>query len=336
MLKLKIYIVADYREQFQSFIDGDVNFNPHPGKSNIIEVKQAITSKGIECDYYGGIYELLNACNNKHQFSKETLFFNMSDGLTQSYCRLQAPVLLNLLGVKYTGSSPFAVALMNNKHYTKLAIKSNEVNIPSGFMIDKGEVINEDQFASLKYPLIIKPNNDGFSIGITSESVVHDYNQAINQISLLFNDFDEIIVEEYISGIDASVFLIGNKNIFSVNEVIAYKTHGKFHQEYSVRDVHTKANKLSEKYTGDAIFTKSTIQKVKKISIDIFNDVHAYDIARIDYRIKENGEIYFIEANACPILSPQSDVAVVCNNMGITYPDFIELYYETALSRYTN
>lgn len=331
---MKIFIVADYREQFVSSIQDEYNFNPHPAKSNIDDVHKAIISKGVECEYYGGINDLIKDCYNKKKFPDDILFLNMSDGLTQSYCRLQAPVLFNILNVKYTGSSPFSVALMNNKHYTKLALKSKEVLIPNGFMIDDIESINEKLFIGLRYPLMIKPNNDGFSMGITDSSVVHDYKQAIEQIRSLSKDFDEIIVEEYIPGIDASVFLIGNKNVFSVNEVIVYKTYGSFFQNTSVRDIKVKSNKLSEKYNGKEVFSKEIITKLKQISISVFNDVRAYDIARVDYRITSDGKIYFIEINACPVLSAVSDAAVVCNNMKITYPDFIELYYKTTLKRY--
>ena len=107
---MKIYIVGEYREQFPSKLK-ERNFNPHPSYSCITDIQKACEEKGLDCIYYGGVYELIHAIDSKEHFDSDVLFFNISDGLTQSYCRIQAPVLLELMGVKYTGSSPFLLTV---------------------------------------------------------------------------------------------------------------------------------------------------------------------------------------------------------------------------------
>lgn len=333
---MKIYIVGEYREQFSSKIEGK-NFNPHPSYSNITDVQNACKEKGLDCIYYGGIYELVHAIDIKEHFDSDILFLNISDGLTQSYCRLQAPVLLDILGVKYTGSSPFVVGLMNNKHYTKLALnkmKSNEVRIPKDILLDRIQLPSDKDMEGLQYPVIVKPNNDGFSVGIDNKSIVHCYSEMTEKIVSLQKDYDEILVEEYIPGTDVSVFLVGNTSKLVVNEAIVYKTYGNFYQETTARDIYAKANKLSEKYPAAEYLSQNTLQKVQNISAEIFSILNAQDIARIDYRITADNDIYFLEINANPVLSATSDAEIVCQNLNISYSDLIFLYINTALERY--
>lgn len=333
---MKIYIVGEYREQFPSKIEG-INFNPHPSYSNILDIQNACNEKGLDCIYYGGIYELVHAIDSNERFDADILFLNISDGLTQSYCRLQAPVLLDILGVKYTGSSPFVVGLMNNKHYTKLALnkmKSNGLRIPKDLLLDKIQIPSIEDMADLRYPVIVKPNNDGSSIGIDNKNIVHCYSEMIEIIDSLQKKHDEILVEEYIPGIDVSVFLIGNASKLVINEAIVYKTYGSFHQETTARDIYAKANKLSEKYPAVEYLQQNVLQKLQSISAEIFSILNARDIARIDYRITADNEIYFLEINANPVLSASSDAKIVCQNLNISYSDLILLYINTALERY--
>lgn len=333
---MKIYIVGEYREQFPSRLKEN-NFNPHPSYSNITDIQKACEEKGFDCVYYGGVYELIHALDSKKHFDSDTLFLNISDGLTQSYCRIQAPVLLDLMGVKYTGSSPFAVSLMNNKHYTKLALNKIECGkflLPKDLLLDNKRIPSAEEMNQIGYPMIIKPNNDGFSMGIESSSVVNSYLLAEKKIINLQHDYNEILAEEYIPGMDVSIFLIGNGFNITVNEAIIYKTYGNFYQEITVRDIYAKANKISEKYSAAEYLPQNVLQTLKKISTQIFNLLHVQDIARIDYRITADNRIYFLEINPNPVLSAASDAHIVCQNLNISYSDLILLYINAALDRY--
>ena len=335
---MKVYIIGEYREQFFSKSPNSY-FNPHPSYSNIEDILQACKEKNIECQYYGGVLDLIHDIDKKKQFDNETIFINISDGLTQPYCRLQAPVLLELLGVKYTGSSPFTVSLMNNKHYSKVAVHNADIKniyIPDGLLVTKNACSNFEHYLNSQYPKIIKPNNDGFSMGITDKSVVYNINSAFEQTNLLLEDYDEILIEEYISGMDVSVFLLGNPGEIDINEPIVYKTYGQLYLNKEVRGIDVKANKLSEKIAGTKILDKNITTQLTKVSNDIFCLFNTRDIARIDYRITNDGKIYFIEINACPILSKNSDAKVVCESANISYSDLIEKYLYIAYNRYFN
>ena len=241
------------------------------------------------------------------------------------------------MGVQYTGSTPFVVGLMNNKHYTKLALKKfflNDIKFPNDIILTNKNVPKQTDMIKLTYPVIIKPNNDGFSMGIDNLSICYNYSEMLEKISTLQKDYDEILIEEYISGIDLSVFIIGNNSEILINEAIVYKTYGSFYQESTVRDIYAKANKLSEKHSAKEVLSQDLIQILKNVSADIFRSLNARDIARIDYRIDRNNQIYFLEINANPILASGSDAEIVCKNLNISYADLILTYIKTAMNRY--
>lgn len=335
---MKVFLLGEYREQFETKITG-LNFNAHPSLSSLKNILDACEEKNILCEYFGGVVDLINAINTNQKFDNNCLFINFSDGLEQDYCRLQAPVLLELLNVQYTGSTPFPVALMNNKHHTKIAVKNlflQNLNMPEDIFINHNSIINMHLFQKLKFPLIIKPNNDGFSLGITSDSIINEsVEKVIAQIFKLQNEYDEIIVEEYIPGMDVSVFILGNKDKILINNVIAYETNHKLFQDKEARDIYNKANKASKKLDARKVLNEETILNLKNLSVEIFNGLNARDIARIDYRVTKSGHIYFLEINSCPILSKESDVKIVCEISKLSYSDFIELYINTAYRRYT-
>lgn len=334
---MKVFLLGEYREQFETKITG-LNFNAHPSLSSLQNILNACKEKNISCEYFGGVIELIKAINLNQKFDDNCLFINFSDGLEQDYCRLQAPVLLELLNVRYTGSTPFPVALMNNKHHTKIAVKNlllQNFNMPKDIFINHNSIISKNLFQKLQYPIIIKPNNDGFSLGITPDSIIHEnLERVIAQIHKLQNEYNEIIVEEYIPGMDVSVFILGNKNKISINNVIAYETNHKLYLNKEARDIYNKANKSSKKLDARKVLNEEIILRLQNLSVEIFNGLNARDIARIDYRITESGQIYFLEINSCPILSKESDVKIVCEVSKLSYSDFIELYIKTAYMRY--
>lgn len=171
-------------------------------------------------------------------------------------------------------------------------------------------------------------------MGIDNKNIVNSYSEVKEKVINLQKEYDEILIEEYIAGTDVSVFLIGNDSQFIVNEAIIYKTYGNFHQDMMVRDIYAKANKLSEKYSASEFLPQNILQKLQSISAEIFTLLNVRDIARIDYRLTTDNEIYFLEINANPVLSASSDAEIVCKNLKISYSDLILLYINTALKRY--
>lgn len=111
---MKFYVICDYRENFRNYSGKTEKlYNDHPDRKNIYEIIPSVNSLGYECAYFGGIPELIHAIDQKKSF-EDCMFLNFTDGMEQNYSRAQAPALLDIMNVPYSGSDVFATVLMNN------------------------------------------------------------------------------------------------------------------------------------------------------------------------------------------------------------------------------
>lgn len=330
---MKIEIITEFGNKM---LPGQISQNlssDHLSAEAIENIAQAISKAGYETHIFGGIPELTEAYSNKLPIDKTALYFNISNGMTQPSRRMQAPVLCEMLGINYSGSAPATVALMNNKYFTKKVI-SDLVKTPKGVLIDDPQNIENKIDKIDFFPIIVKPNGEGGSYGIFQENVVYNRHDAVKQAYKLLKLYPEILLEELIPGAEITNLIIGNKNNYMLNDVIIYKTYGKFEHKDLVRDIIIKTQHVSEAlpitaYTNDF----HLISKIKKSSIAIFEKIGCHDIARIDYKIDLNGDLFFLEINSNPNLYT-SYTPVICKENNITFSRFLSLILESAYNRY--
>lgn len=328
---MKINIIADFAENFNEFENSKESFNDHMYESEIIYIKDAICKLGHECNIFGGIDRLIEAYYKRETY-ENSLFLNLSDGLYQNYSRLQAPILCDLLNLKYSGSRPFSVALMNNKHYSKLAVKEIDILTPKGILISNTDDLTGIE--TLTPPIIIKPNTGGSSDGITQDSVRFNKLEAINKAKKLLLKGYEVIAEEYIAGYEVTTLIIGNKNDFRFNETVVYEFSGKLIHKKEVLDANSKANNERKGLMASDVFAPNLCNKIAETSEKIFTHIDAKDIARIDYRVTEKGDIYFIEINSQPGINKFSEGGYICKHKNITFSDLYNEYIDSCLTRY--
>lgn len=323
----KIYLICDFRENFPSkIIDGNICFNDHPRRSSVEEIMDIYIKLGYDCKIFGGVPELIQAIETGQKYS-DCIFINMSDGMTQTYSRVQIPVLCELLDVPYSGSDPFVVALMTNKHYSKLAVRETGVLISSGFLITQ-ESLQKDipNLKNMQYPVMVKPNLEGSSIGITLDNVCTSFEQLILKLECLLTEFKELDVETYITGYEITNFLIGNPGDIVLNEVLGVKHHGKIIFKNEVITLADNAGKATSYYLPETVFEKSIIQMIKETTLKIAQSLRVHDILRIDYRLTEKGELYFLEINSVPRVSSTSELGYICQERCVSYPEILNQY----------
>lgn len=331
-----IKIVCDFREDFENLSSGDIFFNDHPTRKSIEEICDILNNSGYTCEIFGGVNQLINAYNQKIDLT-QSLLINMSDGLIQPYSRIQVPMLCEMLNAKYSGSPIFAVALMNNKHYTKLTVKEIGIKFPKGILIKlsykKHFSLRDIQLPA--FPLIVKPNTEGSSIGISDSSVCYNMEQLEIAINALCH-FNEVIVEEYIPGYEITNLIIGNPGDYRFNEVILTSIYDKILLTQEVLGLREKSQKLRKQYNASEFISSDLCSKIQQTSRYIFEHIGARDIARIDYRVTETGEIYFLEINSVPRVSSTSECAIICQNHNISFKEILLEYVDTINTRITN
>ncbi|MBU3875459.1 hypothetical protein HGO97_006490 [Faecalicatena sp. AGMB00832] len=327
---MKYWVICDYRENLKNYSESDEKlYNDHPARKNILEIIRGINSLGYECDYFGGIPELVHAVDN-HTTFENCMFLNFTDGMDQSYSRVQAPVLLDLLKVPYSGSDVFPSVIMNNKYFCKQALLNNGIVTAKSCIANSYIPLDFKDLSSWKFPLFVKPNCEGSSLGISSKSVCHTMAETKNRVEELQNEFGEVIIEEFIYGVDITNYLIGNPGNYYINDVITAELFDQ--SPYTIYDSKMKHDKLRTLYLNEEKIPIKTLKNIQQQSIEIAQILGARDICRIDYRLNlDTQEFSFIEINSAPRFSSTSEAGFIAYKRNIKFNDML-LYYIKAFN----
>ena len=330
---MEFKIICDLRENLQeNLFDGNMNFSDHPPKDNIDEIQQMIKECGYKCTLFGGIPELIEAVNSNQKF-KDCIFLNLSDGLDMECGRVQSPILLDLLDVNYSGANPFQAALIDNKYYAKLAVKNMGISVPNAIYVHEMEKISTRLLETLDFPVIVKPNNKGSSVGITQENVCFNIQDVLVLAKKLQQEFGTILLEEFISGYEVTNFIIGNGNNYPINIPVLEEFHGNLLHTTEVMAIEDKAYRTRTFHLCNQILGDLTTKQISETSKHIKNGIGINDILRIDYRVTQNGKIYFLEANTVPRICSKNEAGFICKSKNKPYSYIIKCLLKTILQR---
>ena len=330
---MNIEVITEFGSDSALVDDNNEIYMDHLSSEAVEGITNALKTAGYKAHIFGGIPELTLAYANKKEIDKDALYFNISNGMTQPSRRMQAPILCEMLGLYYSGSVPTTVGLMNNKYFTKKVVK-DIVKVPEGKFIYSQERLKDKLNTINKYPVIVKPNSEGGSYGIYQSNVVYNNGELLNKTYELMESYLEVLLEEVIPGTEITNLIIGNEGEYLLNEIVVYKTYGKFEHNSLVRDIKIKAENISEiypicEYTNNSEY----IDYIKETSISVFEKLRCNDIARIDYKIDLNGDLVFLEINSNPNLYAKY-INVICKSKNITYPELLSLIIKAACRRY--
>lgn len=332
---MKYYVAAELRESYPSLMgDNSSVYNDYISKKSINDLINAIKDNGYDCEYFGGINELHKSYIHKTKFD-DAIFINYNYGLPYPYKRAQSPVLLEMLGVRYSGANPFTALLVNDKHFTKQILKNYGVKVSDDVILcnsdDVSQYMNKNY---IKLPIVLKPNTEGSSLGIDDDCLCHNYNKAISKANKLLDTYSPIIAEQYIPGYELTVWIIGNKQNYKLIKPLLISYDGVFYFENKIFTLQDKATRKREYHLPEIKISDSELQKLTALSTEIFEALDMRDYARFDFRLNEDG-IYFIEANALPIFSKTSEIGKICDLYNIEYNDICKKLIETISERFS-
>lgn len=327
----KIEILCDYQENFESE-SNDGYINDHQTKETFIEIEKAIKLLGYPCEIFGGVPELLLAQNSKKDF-KNRIFLNLSDGLNHHYSRVQIPILCDILGVKYSGGNPFTVALTSNKFYTKLAVEKMGIPIPWGILVTANNLPDLRTLNTIPYPVIVKPNCEGSSVGIDSSSICYNLEQLNSKLFVMLEKYSEIIIEKFIVGYDITNFIIGNTGNYPLNQTLIALHDNKVIENEAVMSINDYINLKNSYENAISYISNLTNKKILDYTQTIVSHLNVYDIARIDYRVTKSGQIYFLEVNTVPAIHKRTQAGAVCKILDIPFERFLDIFITSVNER---
>ncbi|HRK19986.1 MAG TPA: methyltransferase domain-containing protein [Hyphomicrobiaceae bacterium] len=267
------------------------------------------------------------------------LVLNLCDeGLNNdAFKELHVPAMLEIRGLKYSGSGPGCLAACYDKGLVRAVAQSLDVPVPLETYIRPG-----DQGATLPsvFPALLKPNFGDSSIGITKDAVVHNERQLLDYLGHLRSNFPKypILVQEYLSGAEYSVGLVGNPHqglrALPVLEVDFSRLDKALPQilGYESKWEPTSAYWTQIRYR-EASLPDALQQQMIDHSVKLFERLNCRDYARFDFRADAQGEIKLLEVNPNPGWCWDGKLNIMAGFQGIRYPELLASILQAAVER---
>ncbi len=245
--------------------------------------------------------------------------------------------LLDLLGLRYTGSGPGELYLSQDKGLTKKLLAFDGILYPRFAVFSKQQGSFETG-GNLRMPLFVKPLRSDSSLGIGGKSLVHDAVALMERVTAIRKELnDSALAEEYIEGREFYVGVLGNGQPKALPPIEVDFT-GFPEGVPKVLDSKAKWDEGSEEYKG----TKSVLAnlpdelraRLQKVAVDAFRALRVRDYGRVDLRLTDTGDIYVLEVNASCYLERSSEFAMSAAAAGLDYPRLIEKIVNLTLERY--
>jgi D-alanine-D-alanine ligase len=215
--------------------------------------------------------------------------------------------------------------MTNDKGKTKHIFVSEGIPTPKYRIFREGQKISY----SLRFPAIVKPNNEDGSFGIDSGSVVNNLEELERRVRFILEEFKQpALVEEYVEGREFHVSVFGNypnTEILPISEI----TFENFPAgKPKITDYNAKWLKDSEEYKNTPVRCPAEIEpaleeKIRKLAEECMRIFMFRDYGRVDIRMDENGNLFVLEVNANPDISPKAGYMRSFMATGRTYSDFV-------------
>jgi len=270
---------------------------------------------------------------DKLRRDRPDIVFNIAEGVCGRGREAQVPAILNFFKIPFTGSDETTLCMSLDKALTKRFLTTYNVKTPEYRLVKSIEDIAS---WDIDFPLIVKPNAEGSSKGISDLAVVKDargLEKALDRNIKMYGQ--PMLVEEYIKGREFTVGIVGNGDdtvIFSPLEII-YRSNELEHSVYSYNVKKNFQEYVELKCPAD--LEKSMERDMKRTAGEIYRALECKDFSRIDFRLSEEGALYFIEINPLPGLAPgYSDYPILAEACGVEYDSLVKMVLNSALKRH--
>ena len=250
---------------------------------------------------------------------------------------LHIPSLLEMLGIPYTGSGPQSLVYCYDKSLVRGIAKEMQIPVPEAFFIKPEDSIFGLPFG---FPVIVKPNFGDSSFGITQRSVANNIEELINAISEIRQKFGydkPIIVEEFLTGKDLSVGIIGNSPE-------SYKVLPIIEEDYSALPPELpRICGYEAKWLPDSPYwniksipaqlPEHTEKFIVECCLKLFERLECRDYSRFDWRLDSEGNPRLLEVNPNPGWCWDGHLAKMAKTAGMSYAEMIEEILKAAEQR---
>ncbi|MDP9149901.1 MAG: D-alanine--D-alanine ligase [Myxococcota bacterium] len=260
--------------------------------------------------------------------------FNLCESLAGD-ARLESavPLLLELLGIPFTGSPPEVLSLALRKDRVKVRLEAAGIPTPAGRVL-----ATPDDACDLPFPLIVKPAREDGSVGISRASVVHSRQELTRAVEAVVTSLRQpCLVEEFVDGREFNVALLGHPapRVLPLSEIdFAGLPPGIPHiVSYDAKWSSGSVDDLGTAAVFHPSLPMSVAARVRRVAAEAFRAVGVRDYGRVDIRLASTGVPYVVDVNPNCDLSPHAGMARAASAVGIDYAALTQVLVRYALRR---
>jgi D-alanine-D-alanine ligase len=230
--------------------------------------------------------------------------------------------LLELAGVPYVGAGVAASALCMDKDLFKAVLRDRGIPVARNITLRLGD----DPQNPFGYPVLVKPARLGSSVGI---SKAHDEAELVEAVALARRHDEKVLVEEFVTGTEVECGVLGNLRPPPIASVV-----GEIVPHAEWYDYAAKYDEGGSDIIVPARVPDEIARRVQELSVDSFVATECEGMARVDFFVREEGEVVVNEINTIPGFTPTSVYARLFAASGVPYEELLDRLIQLALERH--
>ncbi len=238
--------------------------------------------------------------------------------------------LLELLDIPYQGSGVLGSALAMDKHLSKVVYRDAGIRTPKWLFFQRPFSLTPDEvLGKIDLPFIIKPCNQGSSVGIR---IIREKGEILPGMEEAFRWDDEVILEQFISGREITGGVIGLEQLEALPIVEIIPDTNK----YDFFDFEAKYKPGATKEVCPADISDSQTKEAQELALKAHRALKLSGYSRTDMIIDQNGEIYVIETNTIPGMTPTSLFPQAAAAAGLDFSSLLDRLIALAMKKRRN
>ncbi|MDP9725953.1 MULTISPECIES: D-alanine--D-alanine ligase [Priestia] len=223
---------------------------------------------------------------------------------------------LETLGVPYTGSGMLSSSICMDKNMSKKMIRYEGIQTPDWIYLSKMEEPQVDKIDKMGYPLVVKPNSGGSSVGV---KIVYDKDSLFSSLEDVFKWDSEVVIEKYIKGEEITCSILNGKLL----PIISIQHTADFFDYHAKYDGSSTIEEVVE-------LPATTHERVAEAAIACYRALKCSVYARVDMIIEDEVP-YVMEVNTLPGMTKNSLLPKSADATGIPYNKLLDMIIETSL-----
>ena len=241
--------------------------------------------------------------------------------------KLILPAICEAYDIIYVGADAYVQAVSQDKELSKIHAKQFGIKSAKGVVISQGQELN--MLDMLSYPVVVKPNFEGSSIGISDSNLVYMRDDAKNLVKQLLPLYHNIMVEEFIKGTEVAICCAGTPQAIELCEVVALELDGSLEMNDRIWGYESK--KCCKSLVNRKVITKDVSDEIISAAKRLFSGLGKVDYMRIDGKIYNN-EFYLIEYTPDCSLHPDCFMLKAFKHNNLSYSDMLSVFISSAIN----